>query len=116
VGIGEGDHAASHSVAGVIFAHPGGAEGRSDAGVPDQPVEVTTDDLRGHTSYRSLSWMAGQTTQEGNAPLHRARYTPREFGAALFAGDSPRGVNAPAGTGLAEEASPPPLHRLRRRA
>jgi hypothetical protein len=60
------------------------------AGIPDQPVEVRsevcvfdngaeirTEELRGCISYRSLHAMAEATFEEGDRPLHRARFKER---------------------------------------
>jgi hypothetical protein len=60
------------------------------AGIPDQPVEVRsevcisdngaeirTEQLQGRISYRSLHAMAEATFEEGDRPLHRARFKER---------------------------------------
>jgi hypothetical protein len=60
------------------------------AGIPDQPVEVRsevcvfdngagirTEQLRGCIRYRSLHTMAKTTFEEGDRPLHRARFKER---------------------------------------
>jgi ferredoxin len=60
------------------------------AGIPDQPVivcsevcvfdngaEIRTEQVRGGVTYRSLHAMAKTTFEEGNRPLHRARFKER---------------------------------------
>jgi hypothetical protein len=49
------------------------------AGIPDQPVRLTHEGLRGEMRYPSLHRMAGQTYVEGRTTiLHRARYREDE--------------------------------------
>jgi hypothetical protein len=50
---------------------------RSEAGVFDNGVEIRTEELRGCISYRSLDAMAKTTFEEGDRPLHRARFKER---------------------------------------
>ena len=73
-------HGAPQALARVLVA----------AGIPDQPVkvrsevcifdngaEIRTEKLRGCIRYRSLHAMAKTTFEEGDRPLHRARFKER---------------------------------------
>jgi hypothetical protein len=52
-------------------------EVRSEACVFDNGVEIRTEELPGWMSYRSLYAMAKTTLEEGDRPLHRARFKER---------------------------------------
>src|SRR5215472_17491606 len=53
------------------------AEVRSQMCVFDNGAEIRTEKLRGCISYRSLHAMAKTTFEEGDRPLHRARFKER---------------------------------------
>jgi hypothetical protein len=52
-------------------------EVRSEVCVFDNGVEIRTEELHGCVSYRSLDAMAKTTFEEGDRPLHRARFKER---------------------------------------
>jgi hypothetical protein len=52
-------------------------EVRSEVCVFDSGTEIRTEELSGRISYRSLEAMAETTFEEGDRPLHRARFKER---------------------------------------
>ena len=66
------------------------------AGMPDQPVQVMHEGLRGYMSYRSLHRMAVRTIEEsGRGPVHDVRY--RKYPGRENVGDGADFAAAPLG-------------------
>jgi hypothetical protein len=62
----------------------------------DDGAEIRTEQVRGSVTYRSLHAMAKTTFEEGNRPLHRARFKERlETVFALQPGEQETGFTPP---------------------
>jgi hypothetical protein len=75
-----GRHGAPQALARVLVAagiadQP--VEVRSEVSIFDNGAEIRTEELRGCIRYRSLEAMAETTFEEGDRPLHRARFKER---------------------------------------
>jgi hypothetical protein len=73
-------HGAPQALARVLLAEGVAdmpVEGRSEVCVFDNGTEIRTEQLRGCIRYRSLHTMAKTTFEEGDRPLHRARFKER---------------------------------------
>jgi hypothetical protein len=81
-------------------------EVRSEVCVFDDGTEIRTEQLRGCIRYRSLHTMAKTTSEEGDRPLHRARFKERPQNAApVQPGEQEMRFKPPAGIlGSAEQS------------
>lgn len=64
------------------------------AGVPDQPVIVTHEGLRGHVAYRSLHRMAGLTIAESAShPVHLRKWSEFSHVSSKTDGEAPAPIS-----------------------